>query len=174
MKQFLLAAAATTIGTVSAHAADYKFTATNMMDAGHRIAPLVIVDAANAESTMFDLGKMTELYTNTVLRGDPRPMNGKMPTAVYGAILGKSGPPGVQIDGGETASVDFYVVGSTLRFFAKGSYGEGEDTVISGVWDIAMGGGEVMLHRYDIGYSEGTGEITLVEENAVKLVITKN
>ncbi len=174
MKSLLMAAVLAMLAGSMSSAQDYNITVTNMMDPGDIMAPLIVVDAVRANPTMFDGGKLSEAFTNTILTGDPRPMNGTMPMAVAGPVLGTSGPPGVLIDGGETASADMYIEASTLRFYAKGDYGEETDSVISGVWDIAMGGGTLMLHRYDIGHFEGTGEITLVEENAVKVVITRN
>lgn len=174
MKSLFFAVGVGMLAATAATAADYNFTVTNLMDEGKMTAPLIIVDAARAESTMFDGGKLSEAFITTILKGDPRPMNGTMPNAVVGPVLGTSGPPKVWINGGETASADMWVEGSTLRFYAKGNYGPNSDTVISGVWDVSMGGGTVLLHRYDIGHSEGTGEITLVQENAMKVVITEN
>lgn len=175
MKSLALATGIAVLAGSTAMAADYNFTVTNMMEEGRVIAPLIVVDAAQADATMFDGGKLSDAYVTTILEGDPRPMNGTMPEAVAGPVLGTSGPPEVLIDGGETASADMFILANTLRFYAKAGYDATDgDTVISGVWDIAMGGGTLMLHRYDIGHSEGTGEITLVEENVVKVVITAN
>jgi len=61
----------------------------------------------------------------TILEGDPRPMNGTMPDAVAGPILGTSGPPGVLLAPGETATADMFIFGNTIRFYAKGDYDEG-------------------------------------------------
>ena len=46
--------------------------------------------------------------------------------------------------------------------------------MISGVYDISMGGGTISLNLYDIGNNEGTNEITLAQEGAVTVVITPN
>jgi len=153
-------------------AGDFNFTVTNMMEPGKLTGPIIVVDAARAEATMFNGGKPSEAFTSMILNGDPRPMNGTMPDAVAGPILGTSGPPGVLINGGETASADMFIEATTLRFYARANFGD--DWVVSGVWDIAMGGGEVMLHAYDIGSTEGTGKITVAQENVIKLVITEN
>lgn len=174
MKSLTLATGIAILAGSAATAADFNFTVTNMMAEGTLMAPLIVVDATRAEAIMFEGGKPSEAFVNTILTGDPRPMNGTMPDAVAGPVLGTSGPPEVLIDGGETASADMFIEASTLRFYAKAAHDEGDDTMISGVWDIATGGGELMLHRYDIGHTEGTGEITLVEENVVKVVITEN
>lgn len=174
MKLSKIAASIALLATAPAFAADYNFKVTSMMPKGKLIAPLIIVDAAAAEPVMYKDGYLSDLFLETILKGDPRPMGMKLGAAVAGPVLGKSGPPGVQIDGGEVATNDLFVEANTLRFFAKGSYGPGEDTVITGVWDISMGGGTLMLNRYDIGHSEGTKKITLVEEGVVKVEITEN
>jgi hypothetical protein len=176
MKTVMVVAAIALLGVAPALAQDYKFTVTNMLpeEESSLIAPIIVLDSALAEPFMFADGYLSEDFINTILDGDPRPMNGKIGAGVAGPILGQSGPAGVQIAGGETAEADLFVESNTLRFYAKGSYGDGSDQVISGVWDIAMGGGTLMLNRYDIGHSEGSNEITLVDEGVVKIVITAN
>ncbi|MFK7877227.1 MAG: hypothetical protein AB8B71_15850 [Paracoccaceae bacterium] len=174
MKTVYAAAAFAVLGTVPAMAQDYNVTVTNNTE--NTIAPVIALDALLAAPIMFNEdGTMSDDFVTTVLEGDPRPMNGKMPEAVAGPILGTSGPPGVLIAAGETASADMFLIGTnTLRFYAKGNYGPDADTVVSGVYDISMGGGTFTLNRYDIGASEGTNEITLVEEDAVTVTITLN
>jgi hypothetical protein len=174
MKTVYAAAAFAVFSGAPALAQDYNFSVTN--NSGGMIAPLIAVDAGRASATMFNEdGSLSDLFRTTILEGDPRPMNGKMPDAVAGPILGKSGPPGVMIAAGETASADMFLIAtSTLRFYAKGSYGEKADTVISGVYDISMGPGTFTLNHYDIGVSEGTNEITLIEEGVVSVTITPN
>lgn len=174
MKTVFAAAALAVLAGAPAFAQDYNFTVTNMMGEGKTMAPLIVLDAAKSEPIMFSGGYLSEAFLNTVLTGDPRPMNGKIGAGVAGPVLGTSGPPGVLIAGGETAAADLFIESNTLRFYAKSAYGEGEDKVVSGVWDISMGGGTLMLHSYDIGHSEGTKEITVAKENAVKVVITRN
>lgn len=174
MKSVILGAGLAMLAGTASYAGDFKFTVTNMQPEGMMMAPLIIVDAGRAEAVMFDGDKLSAAFIDTILNGDPRPMNGTMPEAVAGPVLGKSGPPGVMINGGETAETDLYIEASTIRFYAKAGYGPESDTVISGVWDIAMGGGELMLHSYDIGHSEGTNKITVAKENVVKVVITEN
>lgn len=158
----------------AAMAQDYNFEVTSMLPEDRLIAPIIVLDDKLSDAFLFTDGYLSEDFVNTVLAGDPRPMNGKIGAGVAGPVLGTSGPPGVQIKGGEVAVTDLYIEANTLRFYAKGAYGEGSDTVISGVWDIAMGGGTLMLNEYDIGHSEGTNEITLVQEGVVKVVITRN
>lgn len=173
MKTFMTAAVLAACAATAASAQDYKFTVTNNMADGV-IAPIIVLDAVKAASTMFDEeGNMSEAYVTTILQGDPRPMNGTMPEAVAGPVLGKSGPPGVLIAAGETASADMFIFANTLRFYAKGDYAEG-DSVISGVYDISTGPGTVLLNLYDIGKTEGTNKITLVKEGVVEVVITAN
>lgn len=174
MKTVFAAATVAVFSAVSAMAQDYNVTVTN--NTGGTIAPVIALDALRAAPIMFNEdGTMSEDFITTILEGDPRPMNGKMPEAIAGPILGTSGPPGVLIAAGETASADMFLIGTnTLRFYAKGSYGPDADTVVSGVYDISMGGGTFTLHRYDIGASEGTNEITLVEEDAVTVTIKAN
>lgn len=175
MKTVFAAAALAAISALPAMAQDYNVTVTNLMPEGNTIAPLIVVDAVAATPIMFNEdGTLSDLFVTTILEGDPRPMNGKMPEAVAGPVLGTSGPPGVMIAGGETASADMFIFSNTIRFYAKGSYGPDADTVISGVYDISMGGGTVKLNRYDIGRSEGTNEITLVDEGVVEVVIKAN
>lgn len=169
-----LAAAAAALIAGPALANDFNIKVTSMLPEGKMIAPLIILDATLAEPFLFTDGYLSEDFVTTVLEGDPRPMNGKIGAGVAGPVLGKSGPPEVLINGGETAETDLFIESSTIRFYAKGSYGPGADTVISGVYDLAMGGGTIMLNRYDIGQSEGTNEITLVDEGVVKVVITAN
>ncbi|WP_439142999.1 hypothetical protein [Planktotalea sp.] len=173
MKTSITAVALAACAATTAAAQDYNFKVTNNLTEGV-IAPLIVLDAVKAAPIMFtDEGKMTEAYITTILEGDPRPMNGKMPDAVAGPVLGKSGPPGVLIAAGETASADMFVFANVLRFYAKGDYTEG-DTVIQGVYDISAGPGTVLLNRYDIGHNEGTMEMTLVDEGVVEVVITAN
>lgn len=174
MKAIAYAAGLAVCAAGAAQANDYNFTVTNLMAEGTLMAPLIIVDANLAEPIMFDAGKPSEAFVTTILEGDPRPMNGKIGAGVAGPVLGKSGPPGVLIDGGETASTDLFIEASTLRFYAKASFSTGEDIVVSGVWDIAMGGGTLMLNSYDIGHDEGTNKVTLVEEGVARLEITAN
>lgn len=174
MKTATTALAIAVLGALPTLAQDYHIRVTNMLPEGQTIAPLIVLDATLAEPFLFTDGKMSEDYVTTVLQGDPRPMNGKIGAGVAGPVLGKSGPPGVMIAGGEVAETDLFIESNTLRFYAKGSYGPGEDKVISGVHDISMGGGTFFLNRYDIGHSEGTNEITLVDENVVKVEITRN
>lgn len=143
-----------------------------MMDEGQWIAPLVILDAAAAQATLFDGSEMSEAFKLVATDGDPRPMNGTMPDAVAGLVYGTAGPPGVMFEGGETGSQDIFLPSTTIRFFAKDE--SCADCIVSGVWDIAMGGGEFMLNSYDTGQDEGTGEITLAKEGVLKVVITKN
>ena len=163
------------IGAAPVLAQDYNVTVTNLMEPGNTIAPLIVVDAVLASPFMFNEdGTLSDDFVATILEGDPRPMNGKIGAGVAGPVLGSSGVQGVLIDGGETATTDMFIMSNTLRFYAKGSYGEGEDTVISGVHDIATGGGTILLNRYDIGHSEGTNTITLVDEGVVRVVITPN
>lgn len=173
MKTVYAAAAFAMLSVAPAMAQDYNITVTNNTDT--MIAPVIVLDALRASPIMFNEdGTLSEDFVNTILEGDPRPMNGKMPEAVAGPVLGTSGPPGVLLDAGETATTDVFLVGTnTLRFYAKGDYTEG-DTVISGVYDISMGGGTFGLSLYDIGNSEGTNEITLVSEDAVTVTITAN
>ena len=173
MKTVYAAMAFAALGAMPAMAQDYNITVTNNTD--ETIAPVIVLDAMRAAPIMFNEdGTMSDDFVTTVLEGDPRPMNGKMPEAVAGPVLGTSGPPGVLIAAGETASTDVFLIGTnTLRFYAKGSYTQG-DTVISGVHDISMGGGTFGLNLYDIGHDEGTNEITQIGENAVTVTITRN
>jgi len=173
MKTVYAAAAFAVLGAMPAMAQDYNITVTNNTD--EMIAPVIVVDALRASGIMFNEdGSLSDDFVTTILEGDPRPMNGKMPEAVAGPVLGTAGPPGVLIDGGETASTDVFLIGTnTLRFYAKGSYTEG-DYVISGVHDISMGGGTFGLDLFDIGNDEGTGEITRLREDAVTVTITRN
>jgi hypothetical protein len=157
----------------SALAQDYKFSVTNQREEGHYMAPLVIVDAAISEPFLFTDGKLSPEFVAAILDGDPRPLNARIGAGYAGPVLGKfNGGP--HIGGGETAEADYFITANMLRFYAKGGYGEGEDTLITGVWDIATGGGEVMLNLYDIGHSEGTNKLTLVKEGVARLVITPN
>ena len=169
----LMTATAIAVGlATTAFAQDYKITVTNNSDT--IIAPVIVLDAVKASPVMFkEDGTMSDAYVKTILEGDPRPMNGTMPEAVAGPVLGKSGPPGVLLAPGETASADMFIFANTLRFYAKGGYDEG-DWLISGVYDISTGGGTVLLNRYDIGHSEGTNEITMNAEGVVEVVITPN
>ena len=173
MKTVYAAMAFAALGAMPAMAQDYNITVTNNTD--ETIAPVIVLDAMRAAPIMFNEdGTMSNDFVTTVLEGDPRPMNGKMPEAVAGPVLGTSGPPGVLIAAGETASTDVFLIGTnTLRFYAKGSYTQG-DIVISGVHDISMGGGTFGLNLYDIGHDEGTNEITQIGENAVTVTITRN
>lgn len=169
----LIAATALVAGIAStASAQDYNVTVTNNSDT--IIAPLIVLDAVKAAPVMFNEdGTMSEAYVTTILEGDPRPMNGTMPDAVAGPVLGTSGAPGVLLAPGETASADMFIFANTLRFYAKGGYDEG-DWVISGVHDLSTGGGTILLNRYDIGHTEGTNEITMNAEGVVEVVITPN
>jgi len=169
----LIAATALVAGiATTASAQDFNITVTNNSDS--IIAPVIVLDAVQAAPVMFDAeGNMSEAYVTTILEGDPRPMNGTMPEAVAGPILGTSGPPGVLLAPGETATADMFIFANTLRFYAKGDYEEG-DSVISGVYDISTGGGTILLNRYDIGHTEGTNEITLDAEGVVEVVIKAN
>lgn len=173
MKTVYAAMAFAALGAMPAMAQDYNITVTNNTD--ETIAPVIVLDALRAAPIMFNEdGTMSDDFVTTVLEGDPRPMNGKMPEAVAGPVLGTSGPPGVLIAAGETASTDVFLIGTnTLRFYAKGSYTQG-DIVISGVHDISMGGGTFGLNLYDIGHDEGTNEITQIGENAVTVTIKRN
>lgn len=173
MKTVYAAMAFAALGAMPAMAQDYNITVTNNTD--ETIAPVIVLDALRAAPIMFNEdGTMSNDFVTTVLEGDPRPMNGKMPEAVAGPVLGTSGPPGVLIAAGETASTDVFLIGTnTLRFYAKGSYTQG-DIVISGVHDISMGGGTFGLNLYDIGHDEGTNEITQIGENAVTVTIKRN
>jgi len=173
MKTLFAAASLAVCAATSAVAQDYNITVTNNLPEGV-IAPLIVLDAVKASPVMFNEdGSLSDAFISTILEGDPRPMNGTMPEAVAGPVLGTSGPPGVLIAAGETASADMFIFADVLRFYAKGDYTDG-DTVISGVFDISMGGGTILLNRYDIGHSEGTNEITLVDEGVVEVVITPN
>jgi len=174
MKIALGLTAALVLSAAPAMAQDYKVTVTNLKPAGSVIAPLMVLDASIAEPFMFADGKMTEDFINTIIEGDPRPLATKIGDGVAGPVLGTSGPPGVLIDGGETAVADMFIFANTIRFFAKGSYGEGEDKMISGVYDISAGPGTFKLNLYDIGHSEGTGEITLAEEGVIEVTIARN
>lgn len=171
MKTFLMAAGLAVAGA-AASADDYNFSVTNMMDEGSMIAPLVVLNATLAEPVMFSGNDMSDAFKTVATEGDPRPMNGDMPDAVAGVVLGDAGPPEVLIDGGKTFAMDMFIFGTTLRFFAKDE--SCADCIISGVYDIAMGGGEVMLHSFSTGQADGSGEITVAKENAVKVVITAN
>lgn len=171
MKKMMLAVGVALAGS-AALADDYKITVTNMMDAGRMVAPLIVLDAGLAEATLFDGNKMSDLFKTVATKGDPRPMNGKMPEAIAGPVLGKSGPPGVLIDGGETASSDMFIPSTTIRFYAKDE--SCADCMISGVWDLAFGDGELMLHSYSTGQEDGSGEIKLANENVVKVTIKAN
>jgi len=171
MKTLMLAAGIALAGT-AAVANDFKVTVTNMMEEGNMIAPLIVLDATASQPIMFDGFDLSDDFKAVATEGDPRPMNGKMPEAVAGAILGDAGPPGVLIDGGKTFEGDMIIFANTLRFYAKDE--SCPDCLISGVYDIAMGAGEVMLHSYDTGQDEGTGDITIARENVVKVVVTAN
>lgn len=171
MKTLALAVAVAGLGTAAA-AKDFNFTVTSMMDEGDWIAPLVILDAAAAQGTLFDGSEMSEAFKLVATDGDPRPMNGTMPEAVAGLVYGTAGPPGVMFEGGETGTQDIFVPSTTLRFFAKDE--SCDDCIVSGVWDIAMGGGEFMLHSYSTGQADGSGKITLAREGVLKVTITEN
>lgn len=172
MKTFIAAAALAVCAGSTASAQDFNFKVTNLRSEGS-IAPLIVLDAVKASPVLFtDEGAMTEPYITTVLEGDPRPMNGTMPDAVAGPVLGTSGPPGVYIDAGEVAMSDMFIFGNTLRFYAKDN--TAGDVVVTGVYDISAGPGTVLLNAYDIGHDEGTMEMTLVEEGVIEVVITSN
>lgn len=156
----------------AALANDYNFKVTNMLSQGQLVAPLVIVDAAAAEATLFSGSEMSDDFKLVAVDGDPRPMNGKMEEAVAGLVFGTAGPPGVLFDGGETGEADIYIPSTTIRFYAKDE--SCSDCIISGVWDIAMGGGELLLNSYTTGQEDGSGEIRLRSQGVLKVVMTKN
>ena len=171
MNMLTLAAGFALAGSVAA-ADDFNFTVTNMLAEGNWIAPLVIVDAGLAEATLFSGGEMSEDFKFVAVDGDPRPMNGKMPEAVAGLVYGTAGPPGVLFEGGETGTADIFVPSSTVRFYAKDE--SCPDCIVSGVWDAAMGGTEIMLHSYSTGQDDGSGVITVHAENVMKVTIVEN
>lgn len=171
MKTLSLAACIALAGSV-AHADDFNFTATSLLEEGTWLAPLIILDATLAEPTMFSGSEMSDLFKTVALEGDPRPMNSTMPEAIAGVVFGTVGPPGVMFEGGETGTADIFVPSSTIRFFAKDD--SCPDCMVSGVWDIAMGGGELMLHSYSTGQTDGSGVISRYADNVMKVVITEN
>ncbi|MCU0828190.1 MAG: hypothetical protein MUE52_12475 [Tabrizicola sp.] len=175
MKTTLLA-----IGTLvalggAASAQDFNFSITNLREeADHYMAPLVIADDALSEPFLFADGYITDDFKGAILDGDPRPLNAKIGAAYAGPIMGNRNGEGPHIAAGETAAADYFIDSPRLRFYAKGGYGENEDTVITGTWDVTAEGGEVMLDLYDIGNDEGRRELVLVREGVARLVIKPN
>ena len=159
----------------TAAAQDFNFSITNLREeADHYMAPLVIADDALAEPFLFAGDYITEDFIGAILDGDPRPLNAKIGAGYAGPILGNRNGEGPQIAAGETAAADYFITSPRLRFYAKGGYSEGEDTVITGTWDVTAEGGEVMLDLYDIGHDEGRQELVMVREGVARLVITPN
>ncbi|KQI68801.1 hypothetical protein AN189_07950 [Loktanella sp. 3ANDIMAR09] len=164
--------AAAAVFAMPAIAQDYKFTVTNNSE--FDMAPLIVLDSALSDPLLFADGGLSEEFKGVALEGDPRPMNGKVGAGVAGPVFGTSGPPEVWFAPGETGSADMFIESNTLRFYAKLDYADGADTIVSGVYDIAMGDGTIQLDLYDTGISEGTNEITRVAEGVVEVVIIEN
>jgi hypothetical protein len=169
-----------TIGTLfalssAAYAQDFNFSVTNLREEpDHYMAPLVIADDALAEPFLFVDGYITDDFKGAILDGDPRPLNAKIGAGYAGPVLGNRNGEGPHIAAGETAAADYFITSPRLRFYAKGGYGEGEDTVLTGTWDVTAEGGEIMLDLYDIGNDEGRRELVMVREDAARLVIKPN
>lgn len=175
LKSTLLAAGVLAVLGSAAAAQDFNFSITNLREeADHYMAPLVIADDALAQPFLFADGYLTEDFIGAILQGDPRPLNAKIGAGYAGPILGNRNGQGPHIAAGETAVADYFITSPRLRFYAKGGYGEGEDTVITGTWDVTAEGGEVVFDLYDIGHDEGRRELVMVREGVARLVITPN
>lgn len=175
MRQTILAIGALVLAAGGASAQDFNFSVTNLREeADHYMAPIVIVDDAMAEPYLFADGYLTEDFIGAILQGDPRPLNAKIGAGYAGPVLGNRNGEGPHIAAGETAAADYFITSQRLRFYAKGGYSEGEDTVITGTWDVTPEGGEILLDLYDIGHDEGRREMVVVKEGVVRLVITPN
>lgn len=162
------------VGT-TASAQDFNFSITNLREEGdHYMAPLVIADDALSEPFLFADGYITDDFVGAILDGDPRPLNAKIGAGYAGPILGNRNGEGPHIAAGETAAADYFIDSPRLRFYAKGGYAEGEDTVITGTWDVTPEGGEILLDLYDIGHDEGRRELVKVREGVARLVIKPN
>lgn len=159
----------------AASAQDFNFAVTNLREEpDHYMAPIVIVDDAMAQPFLFADDYITDDFVGAILEGDPRPLNAKIGDGYAGPILGNRNGEGPHIAAGETAAADYFIVSPRLRFYAKGGYGEGEDTVITGTWDVTAEGGEVVFDLYDIGHDEGRRELVIVREGVARLLITPN
>lgn len=175
MRPALLALGALASLGSMASAQDFNFSVSNLREeADHYMAPLVIADDALAQPFLFADGYITDDFKGAILVGDPRPLNAKIGAGYAGPVLGNRNGEGPHIAAGETAAADYFITSPRLRFYAKGGYAEGEDTVITGTWDVTAEGGEVLLDLYDIGHDEGRRELVLVREDVVRLVITPN
>lgn len=175
MKKALLALYAYTALSGAAFAQDFNFSVTNLREeADHYMAPIVIADDALAQPFLFVDGYITDDFKGAILDGDPRPLNAKIGAGYAGPVLGNRNGTGPHISAGETASADYFITSPRLRFYAKGGYAEGEDTVLTGTWDVTPEGGEVLLNLYDIGHDEGRRELVVVREGAARIVIKPN
>ena len=175
MRHALLAVGALALAASAASAQDFNFSVTNLREEpDHYMAPIVIVDDAMAEPFLFADGYLTEDFIGAILDGDPRPLNARIGAGYAGPVLGNRNGQGPHIAAGETAAADYFITSERLRFYAKGGYSEGEDTVITGTWDVTPEGGEILLDLYDIGHDEGRRELVTVREGVVRLVITPN
>lgn len=175
MKTTLLAIGALMAFGGAASAQDFNFSITNLREEpDHYMAPLVIADDAIAQPFLFKENYITDDFVGAILDGDPRPLNAKIGTGYAGPILGNRNGEGPHIAAGETAAADYFITSPLLRFYAKGGYGEGEDTVITGTWEVTPEGGEVVFDLYDIGNDEGRRELVMVQEGVARLVITPN
>ena len=175
MKNALLAMGVLALAGTAASAQDFNFSVTNLREEpDHYMAPIVIVDDAMAEPFLFADGYLTEDFIGAILNGDPRPLNARIGAGYAGPVLGNRNGEGPHIAAGETAAADYFITSGRLRFYAKGGYSEGEDTVITGAWDVTPEGGEILLDLYDIGHDEGRRELVVVREGVVRLVITPN
>lgn len=175
MRSTLLAVGALAGLCSTASAQDFNFSVTNLREEpDHYMAPLVIADDALAEPFLFADDYITDDFKGAILDGDPRPLNAKIGAGYAGPVLGNRNGEGPHIAAGETAVADYFITSPRLRFYAKGGYAEGEDTVITGTWDVTAEGGEIMLDLYDIGNDEGRRELVLVREDVVRLVIKPN
>jgi hypothetical protein len=175
MRHGILAIGTLLLAGGAASAQDFNFSVSNLRaEADHYMAPIVIVDDAMAEPFLFADGYLTEGFIDAILNGDPRPLNAQIGAGYAGPVLGNRNGTGPHISAGETAAVDYFITSERLRFYAKGGYSEGEDTVITGTWDVTPEGGEILLDLYDIGHDEGRRELVVVQEGVVRLVITPN
>jgi hypothetical protein len=175
MRNRILATAVLVLAGGAATAQDFNFSVTNLREeADHYMAPIVIVDDAIAEPFLFADGYLTEAFIGAILDGDPRPLNAQIGNGYAGPVLGNRNGEGPHIAAGETAAADYFITSPRLRFYAKGGYAEGEDTVITGTWDVTAEGGEVVLDLYDIGHDEGRRELVVVREDVARIVISPN
>ncbi|MCJ8324917.1 MAG: hypothetical protein HRU29_09820 [Rhizobiales bacterium] len=172
MKKIILAAAFAAMISGTAFADTYSITVTNNL-AEELLAPIVVTSTSN-DGFIFNGSYVTPAAEEQILTGDPAKVVASIGADMVAVGHGLDGPPSVLLKPGASITFEFETDATSLRILAMVAPTMFPDNYVSNVVDIhATTETIVKLHRFDIGYDEGTKTNTRVSNDAATVVIIR-